>query len=423
MARRLQGTIRQRGEKWQVTISTGRDADGRYRRQSYTCASEDEANDKLLELNQAKRRGELLAERPGSLAEFLDDWLTGVIRPNRAARTHELYKMVCDRYLTESPLATTKLERLRPQDVQSYYGNLLEKGVSADMVHHIHRVLRAALGQALAWGYVPRNPAARIKLPRHEPRPLRVLTKAETKKLVAALHDADPKKQRGRASLWAPVAVAATTGLRLGELLALRWSDVDLKGGTLIVRHTLEEVGDVRRLKAPKTKGSKRTVPLHADTVAVLKEHRRRQNELRIKLSRTFSRDDDDVDWTAVWEDNDLVFPDTTPRTGFPAGRLRSPKALGRLFRREAQALGYEKLRFHDLRHSHVTHLLLAGVPVKDVSVRVGHASAAMTLDRYAHLLPGSQERAVEALDGLIGGRPGTGTGSGTSPQRRRRGR
>lgn len=397
MPRRLEGSVRQRGDAWQVTISTGRGKDGRYHRQSFTCATEDEAHDKLLALNQEKRSGELAIERPGSLSEFLDDWLTGIIKPNRSARTHELYKMICENYLKQSPLATMKVERLRPQDVQSYYGSLLVKEVSVSMVHHVHRTLRVALNQAVDWGYMPRNPAARLKLPRHEAREFRVLTPGETKKLVQALYDADPKKQKARRALWAPVAVAVSTGLRLGELLALKWVDVDLKAGTLIVRHTLEEVGTELRLKAPKTKGSRRTVPLHPDTVQVLKEHRRRQNALRLRLGG--------------WEDNDLVFPDTTatsnnipvePRS-FSPGRLRSPKALQHVFRREMKALGYEGLRFHDLRHTHITHLLHAGVNVKDVSARLGHASAAMTLDRYAHLLPGSQEAAVKALDGLLG--------------------
>ena len=418
MARRLQGTIRQRGEKWQVTISTGRGADGRYHRQSYTCATEDEAHDKLLELNQAKRRGELIAERPDSLGEFLNDWLAGVIRPNRAARTHETYKMVIDRHLAGSPLSTAKVDRLRPQDVQAYYGELLKRGVSADMVRRVHRVLHAALAQAVAWGYVSRNPATGLKLPRHQPREYRVLTAAETKKLIDAFHAADPKKQQARASLWAPAAVMVSTGMRPEELLALRWSDIDFEAGTVTVCRALEEIGRVRSLKETKTKGSRRTVPLHADTVAVLKEHRRRQNELRLSLSRH-----------TPWEDNDLVFPDTTPTTltdpsgelvKFPAGRLRSKKAMGRLFVREARALGFEYLRFYDLRHTHITHLLHAGVPVKDVSARVGHASAAMTLGRYAHLLPGSQERAVEALDGLIGERQRAGKGSGKGLQQRR---
>ncbi len=381
-----------------MTISTGRGKDGRYHRQSFTCATEDEAHDKLLTLNQEKRSGELTIERPGSLSEFLDDWLAGVIKPNRSARTHELYEMICKNYLKQSPLSALKVERIRPQDVQGYYGSLLGKQVSVSMVHHIHRTLRVALNQAVDWGYMPRNPAARLKLPRHEAREFRVLTPVETKKLVQALHDADPKKQKARRALWAPVAVAVSTGLRLGEILALKWSDVDLKKGTLIVRHTLEEVGTTLRLKAPKTKGSRRTVPLHPDTVQILKEHRRRQNALRLRLG-----------WR--WEDQDLVFPDTTPTSNyvvaepkdFPAGRPRSPKALQHVFRREMRALGYEGLRFHDLRHTHITHLLHAGVNVKDVSARVGHASAAMTLDRYAHLLPGSQEAAVKALDGLLG--------------------
>ena len=127
------------------------------------------------------------------------------------------------------------------------------------------------------------------------------------------------KKQKARRALWAPVAVAVSTGLRLGEILALKWSDVDLKKGTLIVRHTLEEVGTTLNLKAPKTKGSRRTVPLHPDTVQILKEHRRRQNALRLRLG-----------WR--WEDQDLVFPDTTPTSNyvvaepkdFPAGPARA---------------------------------------------------------------------------------------------------
>lgn len=392
MPRRLQGTIRQRGDAWQVTISTGRGADGRYHRQSFTCATEEEAQDKLMRLNMEKRTGELTVERLGSLAEFLDDWLAGVIKPNRSARTHELYKMICNRYLKAAPLASAKVERIRPQDVQAYYAALLANGVSVSMVHHVHRTLRVALNQAVDWGYMTRNPAARLKLPRHEAREYKVLTAEEARRLIQSLHDADPKKERARWSLWAPVAVALGTGLRIGELLALRWSDIDLKKRTLTVRHTVEEVGSKLRLKAPKTKSSRRTVPLHDDTVQALSEHRRRQNALRLAAP--------------LWEDNDLVFPDTTIwfSKGLPAGRIRSPRAMEHIFRREMRSLGLEGLRFHDLRHSHITHLLLAGIDVKTVSARVGHASAAMTLDRYAHLLPGSQEAAVQALDGLLGG-------------------
>jgi len=383
MARPLQGTIRRRGGGWQVTICTGRGSDGRYHRRSFTCASEDEAKDKLLQLNLARRKGELAREHPDSLGAFLDDWLAGVVKPNRAAKTYEHYEMIVRNHI-KPHIGRERIDRLRPQDVQRFYAELLAGGVSVSMVHHVHRTLRAALSQAVQWGYLPANPAGRITLPRHETAEMRVLSREETRGLLATLHDSDKPTAR---ALWAPVAVAVTTGLRQGELLALKWSDIDLKGACLHVRHTVEEIGVERRLKAPKTRQSRRTVPLHPDTVAIFREHRRSQDELRLRLGN-------------LWTDEGFVFPETTlPR----AGRVRSPKALQHAFRQETRRLGYAGLRFHDLRHTHVTQLLAAGVPVKDVATRVGHASAVMTLGTYAHLLPGSQEAAVKALDGLLG--------------------
>ena len=382
MARSLQGTIRRRGEGWQVTVSTGRGSDGRYHRQSFTCSSEEEAKDKLLQLNLAKRRGELAREHPDSLGAFLDDWLAGVVKPNRSGKTYEHYEMIVRNDILPH-IGRAKLDRLRPQDVQRFYGELLAAGVSVSMVHHVHRVLRAALSQAVTWGYLPANPAAKLSLPRHETAEMRVLSREETRALLTALHDSDSPAAR---ALWAPVAVAVTTGLRQGELLALKWSDIDLKGAELHVRHTLEEIGGERRLKPPKTRGSRRTVPLHPDTLAIFREHRRSQTEARLRLGN-------------LWTDEGFVFPETTlPR----AGDVRSPKALQHAFRREMRRLGFAGLRFHDLRHTHATCLLHAGVNVKDVATRLGHSSPAMTLNVYAHLLPGSQEAAVRALDGLL---------------------
>jgi integrase len=187
----------------------------------------------------------------------------------------------------------------------------------------------------------------------------------------------------GDPDLHALVFVAVTTGLRQGEVLALRWSDVDLADGGLRVVRSLQYLGrEGLRFAEPKTARSRRRLALSPDTVSALGEHRRRQLARRLALG-------------PAYEDQDLVFPD-------PLGRPAPPPRISHRFGALVRRAGVGPLRFHDLRHTHATLLLQAGVHPKVVSERLGNTSVSITLDTYSHVLPGLQEQAVRLLDGIL---------------------
>ena len=181
--------------------------------------------------------------------------------------------------------------------------------------------------------------------------------------------------------LYMPVLLAASTGLRRGELLALHWSDIDLDRATLRVTHSLELVGGKVSLKEPKTERSRRVISLPERTVAVLKAYRRDHAErcLALGLGRL-----------------ELVFP------SWSEGGLRQPQWLSKAFAAEIRAVGIPSITFHGLRHTHITHLLRSGVPVHVVSARAGHARPITTLNVYSHLLEGDQEKAAAIMDELL---------------------
>ncbi|MCP4377573.1 MAG: site-specific integrase [bacterium] len=176
-----------------------------------------------------------------------------------------------------------------------------------------------------------------------------------------------------------PALLAVTTGLRRGEILGLRWSDVDLAAGTLTVQQSLEQIKDGLRFKSPKTHRSRRSLALPAMTVEALRSHRASQAEERLALG-------------VAWEEHGLVCPR-------PAGAPWAPDTLSTAFAAFVRGSGMKPFRFHDLRHSHATHLLRAGVHPKVVSERLGHSSVGITLDTYSHVLPGMQQDAVRLID------------------------
>ena len=183
-------------------------------------------------------------------------------------------------------------------------------------------------------------------------------------------------------NLYAPILIAVTTGLRRGELLGLKWSDIDLTDRFLHVRRSVEQVrGDVR-VKAPKTEKSSRKVTLPRITVTELQRHSLLQKKDRLRLGPIYS----DADWVFSREDGAIWNPDTFTRA----------------FRRLLRDSKLDSIRFHDLRHTHATQLLKDGIFIKVVSERLGHSSVQITLDTYAHVLPSMQDEAAERIDSAI---------------------
>ncbi len=331
----------------------------------------------------AIERVELLHQRdqgidapPGrmTVAQFLEHWLTAYAEPNVAPSTLLRYKQLIQKQLVPH-LGHLALAKLRPIMVQSCYSTLFAKGLSGRTVLHSHRVLREALQHALKWQLIVNNPADLVEAPRAQ----RYQVPAMAPEQAEALIEAAAHTPYGTV-----VELAIMAGLRMGELLGLRWQDVDLEAGVLSVRQTcqwLPQRGFIFR--QPKTHRSERPVALTAGTVEALRQHRRKQLEGRLLAG-------------PAYVDNDLVF-------ATPLGEPIDPANLRRTFRGITKAVGQPKLRFHDLRHGHATLMLKGGAHPKIVQERLGHASITTTLDVYSHVLPNLQAEAIASLDGLIG--------------------
>jgi integrase len=302
-------------------------------------------------------------------------WLTAVrpsLRPSTWRRYEQYARLHAVPLLGAHPLAD-----IGPVDLQLLYANRIAAGCSPTSVGHLHRFLHRVFDQAVRWDAAPRNPAKLAAPPRAVRHEFRALTAAQCRRLLAGV--------RGD-RLEALYVVALATGMRQGELLALRWADVDLAAGRLAVRGTLQrDQGGGWAVREPKTHRSRRQVALAPVAVAALRAHRDRQDaERRTVGSR--------------WEDNDLVFAN---RVGRP---LSAQNLVQRHFHPLLARLSLPRVRFHDLRHTAATLLLAEGVHPKIVSELLGHKEVDVTLNLYSHVTPAMHQAAAEALGKLLDG-------------------
>jgi integrase len=261
-------------------------------------------------------------------------------------------------------------------------GGRSKKGLSMTTVHHLHAVVNKMLHDAERKGLVTRNVARLANPPslttaRSKGPEMRVWSPVELTSFLTSIEG-----NRNEALF----RLLAMTGMRRGEVVALRWSDVDLAHRRLTVNQSATVIGGEEVVDTPKTRRSRRVIDLDLETVALLKQHRARQREFFLMVGVTATA-------------SDRVF---TNEVGDP---LR-PASVGQAFRRLVDAAGAPVIRLHDLRHTHASHLLVAGVNVKVVSDRLGHASVSFTLDTYGHVMPGQQAEAAAAAAALLMPRP-----------------
>jgi integrase len=291
------------------------------------------------------------------------------VRPRTALR----YRQLLDLHVVPV-IGSVKLAKLRPAHVQQVVDGASASGLAPRTVAGVYRTLHGALAQGVRWQLLAVNAAAAVRPPRTE-RPK--LHAADTAKVAKVLDAA-----RGT-RLYVPLAVAASTGLRRGELLALRWSEVDLDAGSLRVTASLQRSGTDLAFLPPKTDRGRRTVGIPPATVALLRRYRKEQAERRLFLGE-------------AWADLDLVIErgDGEP---FP------PDSLSRDWYRLVRRIGLPGLRLHDLRHAYATALLSAGVHPKVASEALGHSSVSLTMDTYQHLMPIMQDAATRAIEEALG--------------------
>jgi len=333
----------------------------------------------LIRLLAEVESGTAVEPKKLTVAEYLEAWLADHAQHRVSAKTFERYAEIVHKHLIPG-IGGQRLGKLSPLQIQAHYSALLTNGrrdgrggLSTQTVKHHHRVLSQALRQAVRLHLISRNPAADVDPPRPVRREMKIIDPEQTATLL--------KAARERPALAVPVMLAITTGMRRGEILALRWADVDLDRASLSVTRTIEQTSKGLGLKEPKTQRSRRTITLPALAVDDLRRHRKRQAEALLGLGVRQHRD------TLV-----CARPDSSPV---------SPRALTKAFALLVAELKLS-IRFHDLRHSHLSHLLAAGVHPKVASERAGHASVSITLDLYSHLLPGMQEDAARRIDAAL---------------------
>src|SRR5215210_773374 len=315
-------------------------------------------------------------EPPQTVAEFLDRWLAAVrptLRPSTWVRYEQYARLHAARELGDLPLS-----QVGPTHLHALYADRLAAGCSPTSVRHLHRFLHRVFAHAVRWGDVADNPVERVDPPRPSVPPFTALSAEQARRLIDG--------SRGE-RLHALYVLALTTGLRQGELFALRWSDIDLTVRRLAVRGTLYRgAGGGWTVGAPKTRRSQRQVALAAIAVDALEAHRSAQCAERAAAGTR-------------WEDIDIIFAN---RLGRP---LSSQNVMARNFRPLLRRLGLPPIRFHDLRHTAATLLLGAGVHPKIVSEMLGHTSVGVTLDLYSHVTPVMHEVAVQELGRLLADR------------------
>ncbi len=374
----MRGSIQKRGKRsWRLVFDLERGHTGKRRQKAVTFrGTKRDAETELSRILAEIKNGGFVDPGNITVNEYLDQWLEHV-STKTAAKTHERYEEIVRLGLAPH-LGTIKLSKLRPIDIQGLYADALKSGrlhrtggLSARSVLHYHRILSQALKQAVKWQLLPRNPADAVEPPRPEQKEMVALDENQTAILI--------EKVNGTA-LYIPVFLAVTTGMRRGEVLGLRWCDVDLDRGTLSVTQTLEKTREGGlHFKQPKTRKSRRTISLPSITVDALRKHRAEQMELYLSLG-------------SGWDDGGLV---CTKAAGEPV----NPNTLTSGFASRVRDMDIPRVRFHDLRHTHATQLLKEGVHPKVAQERLGHATIAVTLDLYSHVMPGMQEDAAARVD------------------------
>jgi integrase len=332
----------------------------------------------------AAKLSKALADREGGLTfdagsltvgEYLARWLTHSVQDTVSQKTYERYESILRVHLSPA-LGRIRLKALTPDHVRGLYRKKLDSGLAPRSVLHIHRTLSKALKQATDDDLIPRNAATSVKPPRARSEEMQPLSRDQVRMFLDTV-----KGDR----IEALYVLAVTAGLRQGELLALKWEDVDLEGTnpTLDVRRSLSETRGRRSFVTPKS-GRGRHLKLSKRAVSALRAHRKRQLEERVRKA-------------GLWEDHGLVFPSEvgTPMRG---------RNLYRAFKIRVKRTSLpQTFRFHDLRHTCATLLLRQGINPKFVQELLGHADISLTLNTYSHVLPDMGDAAAGGMDAALG--------------------
>ena len=370
----MRGSITKRGKaSWRIKFDVS--SNGKRCTKYFTVhGSKKDAEVALTKLLTEADKGTLIDASKITVGAHMTSWLEG---KELSASTRQSYAMMIRAFIIPT-LGSIELQKLKPIDVKNWLGNLKQGRYGprkASTLAYVLSFLSAALDAAVKLDLVARNVADNVEPPKRESHEVQILKADEVKTVLDALKDSD---------IFPIVALALATGARRSELLALRWCDVDLERGALRIEHSLEQTRGVLKLKSPKTRAGRRAIQLPAFAVDVLRQHRKDQLELRLKLG--MGKPDADA----------YVF---SKHDGSPLG----PNGFSHTWRRELERAGLPRVTFHSLRHSHASALIRAGLDVVRVSRQLGHSKPTITLSTYAHEFEAIDTGAADAIGKVLG--------------------
>ena len=366
---------------WSIKISLGKDNAGKYRSQWYTVqGSKKDAEKRLSELLHQQDTGTYTKPGKQTLGDYLEHWLQDYCQPNLAPHTVQSYSFFINQHISTA-IGNIPLTELKPEHLQNLYSEKLSSGrrdgtggLGNRSVRYIHTTLHKALKHAVRMGMILRNPADAVESPKVKSHEMRVMSESDLHMFLEYARST---------SYYTLFYTALFTAMRRSELLALRWSDIDLRICQISVSRTLHQLHNRNIIiTQTKTDKSRRLIALSPSTTLVLRDHRHHQEVLRQTIGIPLTNDD-------------LVFCQYD-------GKPLLPDSVSHAWHRLAYRTGLKGIRLHDARHTHASLMLKQGIHPKIVQERLGHASIRTTLDTYSHVAPGLQQAAAKRFDDIL---------------------
>jgi integrase len=371
------GYFRKRGDKWSFTVDIGRDPKTGKRKQKTVSGfrTKKEAEAACAELLNQLNKGYYIEASNQTLGEYLEEWLNDYAKTKVKPSTFKNYRnAVYGRIIPE--LGKIRLKELKLHHGQKFVNMLVKEGKRPSYVVGLYRILHVALEQAVKLEKIPRNPFDGVECPSLKREKKKTWTVEEAKRFLQFAKLDSP-------IYYMAFLIAIHTGMRKGEVLGLRWQDIDFERKRLSVTQSLVKVQGKYIISDLKTTSSNRVITLDDVLLSELKKHKALQNQQKLLLGGGYK----DLDLVCANEFGDYL----------------SPSTINHKMAQICEKAQVPKIRFHDLRHTHATWLLQLGENVKVVSERLGHSSTTITLDVYSHVTPDMQEKAAEKIEKIMG--------------------
>lgn len=378
------GSLEKRGKNtWRLVVFVARDADRKQIKHSKTFhGGSRQAESALAKFVADIERGEYVKRDKMYTKDYLEQWYKDYALVKTAVQTHERYEQLLRKYAYNT-IGKHQLEQLNPRHFEKLYqemqtpGVYTAKGLSGTTTLQLHRILHKAFVTAVKWGIMSKNPMAGVDAPRKTDTEVDVYDEVQAIVMLQKAYENEP--------YWFYVlsALAVTSGLRRGELLGLRWQDLDFDNNTLSVKQSLQrKKGEGVSPKDPKTKKSKRTIAMPGDIMELLKKHKAKQTKYRLSVVNK-------------WKDHDLVFPGDF-------GKPMSIDHVSHLFTEFIRTHKLPHVTLHGLRHTAASILINKGVHAKGISSRLGHSGIQITMNTYGKFFESADREAGDKMAGMI---------------------